>query len=45
MSSLIRNISRKWIKTLTDKTPTVKTLMIVLKSPELKQNFLQTCNI
>ena len=36
MSSLIRNISRKCIKTLTDKTPTDKTLMIVLKSPELK---------
>ena len=40
MFIIIRNISRKCIETL--EALTDKTLMIVLRSPELKQNFLQT---
>ena len=43
MRSRIRNISRKCIKAL--EALTGKALMIVLKSPELKHNFLQTSNI
>ena len=43
MLSLIRNISRKCIETL--EALTDKAFMIVLRSPELKQNFLQTSSI
>ena len=43
MLSLITSVCKKCIKTL--EALTGKSLMIVLKSPELKQNFLQTGNI
>ena len=43
MLSLIRNNYRKCIKAL--EALTGKSLMIVLNSPELKQNVLQTSNI
>ena len=43
MLSLIRNISRKCVETL--EALTDKALVTVLRSPELKQNFLQTTGI
>ena len=43
MLSLIRNISRKCVETL--EALTDKALVTVLRSPEIKQNFLQTTGI